>query len=197
MNDKNILKLKFGLATVSLILLLTGAKLLFDSWTSINWSFWFFIGLLAYFGVYRTFKLLISKNTQIIFNGFETAGTITFAVVISLATIMLLIFYPLIALLFFGLTLLTFSVFVGLKFITFDFNKNKMDGLFEDRDSNLTTMTVDIHSDNNQIEIKTLDRDDILILKREKFSDKVWTQLLDNFKQINVRTRSTNAQQRA
>ncbi len=109
MKDKDILKLKFGLATVSLILLLTGSKLLFDQWRSIN----------------------------------------------------------------FALTLKTFSAFVGLQFITFDFDKNKADGLFEDRDSNLTNMTVDIHSDNNQIEIKTLDRDEILFLKKEKFNDRV------------------------
>jgi len=196
MKDKDILKIKFALATVSLVLLLTGSKLLFDQWKLINWSFWLFIGLLAYFGVYRTFKSLSSKNTQIIFNDFEMAGTITFVIAIALATIMFLIFYPLIALLFFGLTLITLSVFVGLKFITFDFDKNKVYGLFEDRDSNLTNMKVDIHFENNQIEIKTIDRDDILFLKKEKFSDKVWTQLIDNFQKIKMRAGSTNAQQK-
>jgi hypothetical protein len=124
------------------------------------------------------------------------AGTITFVIAIALATIMFLIFYPLIALLFFGLTLITLSVFVGLKFITFDFDKNKVYGLFEDRDSNLTNMKVDIHFENNQIEIKTIDRDDILFLKKEKFSDKVWTQLIDNFQKIKMRAGSTNAQQK-
>jgi len=112
------------------------------------------------------------------------AGTITVAIVTALATIMMLIFYPLIALLFFGLTLITFFAFAGLRFITFDFENNKIDGLWVDRDSNLKNMTVDILADNNQIEIKTLDRDDILILKKEKFSNKVWTQLVDNFKEI-------------
>jgi hypothetical protein len=188
MKDKDILKLKFGLATISLGLLLTGSKLLFDQWTSIHLSFWLFIGLVAYFGVYRTFKLLNNKNVQIIFHDFEMAGTITVAIVTALATIMLLIFYPLVALLFLGLTPITFFAFAGLKFITFDFENNKVDGLLVDRDSNLINMTVDIHADKNQIEIKTLDRDDILILKKERFSDKVWTQLIDNFKKIKVRT---------
>jgi hypothetical protein len=187
MNDKDILKLKFGLATVSLIFLLIGSRLLFDQWTSINWSFWFFIGLIAYFGVYRTFRLLTSKNIQIIFYDFEVAGTMTYVVVIALATIMFLIFYPLISLFFFGLSLATLSIFGGLKFITFDFGKNKVDGLFESQESTLK-MTVDIHSDNNQIDIKTVDRDDILFIKREEYSDKVWTQLVDNFQKIKVRT---------
>lgn len=187
MKDKDILKLKFGLATISLGLLLTGSKLLFDQWTSIHFSFWLFIGLLAYFGVYRTFKLLNSKKVQIIFHDFEMAGTITVAIVTTLATIMLFIFYPLIALLFFGLTLITFFAFAGLKFITFDFENNKVDGLLGDRDSNLKNMTVDIHADNSQIEIKTLDREDILILKKEKFPKNVSTNLIDNFQKIKVR----------
>ena len=188
MKDKDILKLKFGLATISLILLLTGSKLLVDHWTSINWSFWFLIGLLAYFAVYRTFRLLTNKNAQIIFYDFEAAGTVTYVVVIALATIMLLIFYPLISLFFFGLSLATLSVFGGLKFITFDFDKNKVDGLFENRDSSLIDMTVDIHPDNNQIEIRTLDSNDILFLKKEKYSNKVWTRLIENFQKIKVRT---------
>ncbi len=188
MKDKDILKLKFGLATISLGLLLTGSKLLFSQWTSIHLSFWLLIGLLTYFGVYRTFKLLKSKNVQIIFLDFEMAATITAAIITALATIMLLIFYPLIALLFFGLTLITFFAFAMLRFITFDFQNNKVDGLLVDRDSNLKNMTVDIHADNNLIEIKTLDRDDILILKKERFSDKVWTQLINNFKKIKVQT---------
>jgi hypothetical protein len=185
MNDKDILKLKFTLATVSLVFLLTGSKLLFDQWTSINWSFWFFIGLLAYFGVYRTFRLLTGKNIQIIFYDFEVAGTVTFLIVIALATIMFLIFYPLVSLFFFGLSLATLTIFAGLKFITFDFDKNKVDGLFENQESTLN-MTVDIHPDSNQIEIKTLDRDDTLFIKREKYSDKVWTRLVDNFQKIKV-----------
>lgn len=188
MKDKDILKLKFGLATISLGLLLIGSKLLFDQWTSIHLSFWLLIGLLAYFGVYRTFKLLNSKNAQIIFHDFELAGTITFAIVTALATIMLLTFYPVIALLFFGLTLVTFFTFVGIKIITFDFENSKIGGLWIDRASDLKSVTVDIHTDNNQIEIKTIGRDDILILKKEKFSDKVWTQLLDCFKKIKVQT---------
>jgi hypothetical protein len=186
MKDKDILKLKLGLATVSLIFLLTGSKLLFDQWTLINWSFWFFIGLLAYFGVYRTFRVLKGKNVQIIFHDFEVAGTVTFAVVIALATVMFLIFYPLISLFFFGLSLTTLSIFAGLKFITFDFDKNKVDGLFENEES-ILNMTVDIHPDNNQIEIKTMDRDNILFIKREKYSDRVWTRLVDNFEKIRVR----------
>jgi len=48
-------------------------------------------------------------------------------------------------------------------------------------------MTVDIHADNSQIEIKTLDREDILILKKEKFPKNVSTNLIDNFQKIKVR----------
>lgn len=184
MEDKNILKLKFGLGAVSLILLVTGSKLLFAQWTSIHLSLWLLIGLIGYGTVYRTFKTLRSKNTQVIYNDFETAGTITYLVIISLTTIMLLIFYPLIALLFFGLSLATLSVFGGLKFISFDFDANKVDGLFVDRDTSLNKMTVDIHPDKNQIEIKTLDREDILLLKREKFNDKVWIKIIENFEKI-------------
>jgi hypothetical protein len=188
MSDKYILKLKLGLATASLTFLLICSKLLFDQWTSINWSFWLFIIAIAYGGVYRTLRLMYGKNTQVIFNDFEAAGTITYLVVITLATIMFLIFYPLLALLFLGLTLATLSVFGGLKFISFDFDNNKVDGLFVDRDSNLSNMTVHIHSDKNQIEIKTLDRDDILVLKKEKFNDNVWNKIVDNFQRINART---------
>ena len=57
-------------------------------------------------------------------------------------------------------------------------------------------MTVDIHADNSQIEIKTLDREDILILKKEKFPKNVSTNLIDNFQKIKVRAWSTNAQQK-
>jgi hypothetical protein len=112
---------------------------------------------------------------------------VTYVVVIALATIMFLIFYPLISLVFFGLSLATLSIFGGLKFITFDFDKNKVEGLFENEESTLK-MTVDIYLDSNQIEIKTVDRDDILLLKREKYSEKVWTRLIDNFQKIKVRT---------
>ena len=187
MSDKNILKLKLALATVSLAFFLTGSKLLFDNWTSIHWSFWVLIGLIAYVGVYRTLKSLYDKNIQTIFTGFEVAGTITFVVAFSLGTIMLLIFYHHISLLFIGLTLVTLSVFAGLKFITFDFNKNKVDGLFEKQEI-IQNMTVDIHPDNNQIEIKTADRQDVLFIKREKYNDKVWDFLIDNFQRIKVRT---------
>jgi hypothetical protein len=145
------------------------------------------IGLLAYFGVYRTFRLLIRRNIQIIFNDFEVAGTVTYVVVIALATIMFLIFYPLISLFFFGLSLATLSIFAGLKFITFDFDKNKVDGLFENQES-ILNMTVYIHPDSSQIEIKTVDRDYVLFIKREKYSYKVWTRLIDNFRKVKVRT---------
>ena len=175
MKDKDILKLKLGLATVSLVFFVIGSKLLADEWTSINWTFWLLIGLLAYFGVYRTFRLLTSKNIQIIFSDFEIAGTVTFVVITALATTMLLIFYPLISLFFIGLSLATLSAFGGLKFITFDFDKNKIEGLFENRDTNFNNMTVDILADSHQIEIKTLDKDDTLLLKKEKYTDKVWT----------------------
>jgi hypothetical protein len=188
MNDKNILRFKLGLATISILFLLTGAKLLFNQWTSIPISFWLLTGVITYGTVYRTFKSISNKNNQIIFHDFEIAGTVTFLVVIGLATIMVLIFYPLIALLFFGLGLMTLSVFGGLKFITFDFNKNIVDGLFENRDSNLSGMTVDVNFDKNQIEIRTPDRDDNLILKKEMYGDKVWTQLVDSFQKIKVRT---------
>lgn len=193
MKDKDILKLKLGLATFSLLLLLTGSKLLFDEWKSIAWSFWLLMTLLAYFGVYRTLRLLLTRDTRVIFYGFETAGTITFAIGIGLATIMLFIFYPLISLLFFGLALLMLSVFIGLRFIVFDFSNNKVEGLSADRDTSLITMIVDINSENNEIEIKTTDRDDILVLKKEKFNNDVWTQLIENFQRVNTGTKSTNA----
>lgn len=186
MTDKGIIKLKLALVTVSLVFFITGSKLLFDEWTSIHLSFWVLIGLLAYGGVYRTFKGLHGKNIQTIFTGFELAGTITFVFASSFGTIMLLIFYRHISLLFIGLTLVTLSVFGGLKFITFDFNQNKVDGLFEKQESTVN-MTVDIHPGNNQIEIKTADRPDVLFIKREKYSDKVWTFLIDNFQRIKVR----------
>ena len=188
MNDKNIIRFKLGLATISILFLLTGAKLLFNQWTSIPISFWLLTGAITYGTVYRTFKSIVNRNNKIIFHDFEIAGTVTFLVVIGLATIMVLIFYPLIALLFFGLGLMTLSVFGGLKFITFDFDKNFVDGLFENRDSNLSGVTVDINSDKNQIEIRTPDRDDNLILKKEMYGDKVWTQLVDSFQKIKVRT---------
>lgn len=186
MSDKDILKLKFALVTISLGFFMTGSKLLFDEWTSIHWSFWVLIGLISYGGVYRTYRGLYGKNVQTIFTGFEVAGTITFVVAFSLGTIMLLIFYHHISLLFIGLTLVTLSVFGGLKFITFDFNKNKVDGLFEKQESTLK-MTIDIHPDNNQIEIKTADRQDVFFIKREKYNDKVWTFLIDNFQRIKSR----------
>lgn len=127
MKDKDLLKFKFVLASTSLIFLLIGSKLLFNEWESIHWSFWFWMGLIVYGYVYPTFKLINSKNTQIIFNGFEVAGTIAYVFIILLATIMFLIFYPHISLLFFGLTLMTLSIFRGLKFIASDFDKNSID----------------------------------------------------------------------
>ena len=189
MKDKDILKLKFGLATVSLIFLLTGLRLLFGSWTSINLLFWLIIGLIIYFGVYPNYKSLRNKNAKIIFNGFDVMGIVTVVGIIALSTIMFLIFYPLISFLFIGLTLATLIVVAGLKFITFDFDKNTVAGLFDDdRDSDLKKMTIDIQSDKNQIEIKTQDRDDILVLREKNFNPKVWTQLIDNFQNIKVRT---------
>ena len=189
MKDKDILKIKFGLATVSLIFLLTGLRLLFGSWTSINLLFWLIIGLIIYFGVYPNYKSLRNKNAKIIFNGFDVMGIVTVVGIIALSTIMFLIFYPLISFLFIGLTLATLIVVAGLKFITFDFDKNTVVGLFDDdRDSDLKKMTIDIQSDKNQIEIKTQDRDDILVLREKNFNPKVWTQLIDNFQNIKVRT---------
>jgi hypothetical protein len=188
MNDKDILKLKFGLLTVSLIFLLTGSRLLFGSWTSIHLLFWIIIASIIYFGVYATYRSMTRKNTQTIFNGFEVIGAVTIVGIIALTTIMFLIFYPLISFLFFGLTLATLVLVGGLKFITFDYNKNTVDGLFENGGSSLTSMTVDIHSDNTKIEIRTPDKDDILILKKEIYGDKVWTQLIENFQKINGRT---------
>lgn len=180
MNDKEILKLKFGLAAISVMLLLTGSRLLFDGWTSIDWSFWFILGLIIYAGVYPIFKSLKRKDTQIVFNKFDFTSTIPLVGIIALGTIMLLIFYPLISFLLFGLGLATLSIVGGLKFIIFD--KGTVVGLFGNSDLNLKQITTDIQAD--KIEIRTLDNEETLLLKRGKYSDRVWKALINNFTKI-------------
>ena len=63
-------------------------------------------------------------------------------------------------------------------------DKNKIQGLCDQADTDIEKVTIDINQNNNQIEIKTVDKDDILILKKETYSDRVWTQLIDSFKKI-------------
>ncbi len=183
-----MLKLKFGLLTVSLIFLLTGSRLLFGSWTSIHLLFWILIALIIYFGLYSTYRSTRRKDSQIIFNRFDVIGTVTIVGIIFLATIMAFIFLPHISFLFFGLTLATLVVVGGLKFITFDLDKKIVYGLVENGDPILTSMTVDIHSGNTQIEIRTPDTDNILVIKKEMYNNNVWIQLVDNFQKIKVRT---------
>ena len=192
MKAADILKLKLGIAISSVAFLLIGSRLFFGQWVSIPISFWILIGVITYGCVYRTFNSMLGKNTRIVFHEFELAGTITFLVVIGLATIMFYILYPLIGLFFFGLSLMSLSVFAGLKFITFDFDKNVVEGLFGDKDSKMRDKIVSIHSDYNQIEIRSDDNTFNRVLKKEMYSGKVWTELIENFQRISLTIKHEN-----
>jgi hypothetical protein len=115
MTDRDILKLKLGFAIAAILFLLTGSKLLFDNWTSIPWIFWLLAAFIAYRGVYLTNRTLTDKK-EIVFKGFTTVETITWVAAITLATAMLFIFYPLVSLLFYGLTFISLFVYGGIQF---------------------------------------------------------------------------------
>ncbi|MTI39290.1 hypothetical protein [Fulvivirga lutimaris] len=116
MTDRNILKLKLGLAIAAIVFLLIGSKLLFSYWTSIHWTFWLLAFLVAYRGVYTTIRTLSDRNETIVYKGFATVETATWVLAIALATAMFFIFYPLISLIFYGLTFISLSIYSGLEF---------------------------------------------------------------------------------
>ena len=188
MKDKDIVKFKFGLATVSLILLLTGSGLLFDSWKTVFQKTWLFIGLIVYLGLFPSYKTLRTKNVQIILKGVEVMGTVTSVVMLALATIMTFIFLPHISILFFGLTLIIISVNFGVQLIVFDYDNNMVIGLFEEELKNINQLTVNIADDFSEIEINTLDLNEKRTLKRDSFNNKVWTRLMENFSKIKTGT---------
>ena len=188
MKDKDIVKFKFGLATVSLILLLTGSGLLFDSWKTVFQKTWLFIGLIVYLGLFPSYKTLRTKNVQIILKGVEVMGTVTSVVMLVLATIMTFIFLPHISILFFGLTLIIISVNFGVQLIVFDYDNNMVIGLFEEELKNINQLTVNIADDFSEIEINTLDLNEKRTLKRDSFNNKVWTRLMENFSKIKTGT---------
>lgn len=116
MTDRNILKLKLSLVIAAIVFLLIGSKLLFSHWTSIHWTIWLLVFLLAYRGVYSTIRTLIDRKETIVYKGFATVETVIWVLAIALATTMFFIFYPLISLIFYGLTFVSLSVYNGLKF---------------------------------------------------------------------------------
>ena len=189
MEKKDIHRLQLGLIIFSFLFLLTGTRLLYNSWTSIHIYFWLIFGISS-IGLYRIYKTITNRNIHKLFIGFDIIHTVTIVGVISLMTIMYFIFYPVLALLFFGLFLATLGIASGLKFITFDMDNNKIKGLPDqaDIDIDIEKITIEIDQNSNQIEIKTVDKNGIIILKKENYSGRVWSELIDNFHKIQIRT---------
>ena len=185
-NDKNILKLKFGIAIISLLCMVTGSKLLFGSWSSIHLSFWILIGIFVYAIVHQLHKISSGRNSFKIFYYFDLAGTITYLLITALATIMVLIIYPVTALSLFGMFFVTLAIHGGLRFIFFDFTRNRVDGLSRDGYLSLTKLTFYIHPDNSQVEIKVPGMDNILILRKDRYCNQTWIRIINNFKGLEM-----------
>jgi hypothetical protein len=182
MKQEFILKLKLGIAVLSVIFFLAGAKLLFGNWASIHSIIWVFGAIMIYATAFPAFRALRSSGTIKIFYEFEVAGMITFAVATALATTMLLIFYSNISLIFLGMALLCIVIFAALRFITIDFKSRTVDGLLGKQVS-FDNLSVQFKSD-HVVEVGMLDPKRSILLRKEKFSTANWTLLIDSFKRI-------------
>ena len=177
-----MLKLKLGLAVSSIIIILTGLKLLYGQWMSIDGLAWLLVVVISYTCANSIQKLTTNKK-HAIFNGFDKALIAIFLPIVLILAIGRFINTSEISSVIIGLGFITLTVFGGMKFITFDFNKKMIEGLYEEEGIlNLTNKIIKINS--YEIEIKNSTRDFRVLLKMENYPYKTWILLTENIKKI-------------
>jgi hypothetical protein len=183
--DKSVFRLKFGLVITSFAMLVFvvisclpyfGTEIPMVTAISSAVFGWFIFS-----EIYRCYKILINKQTVIIYKSFDLFMTIPVAVIFGLASIMLFIFFPSYAAVFFGLTFIVMFIHSALDFLIFDFANNSVSGLFGKGKSEINQLSIEVLPGNHQIRFKSPNHPDPVILIKNKVGDSTWNSLISNF----------------
>jgi len=179
--ELQMLKIKLAFGMASVIFLLTGSRLLFGAWTQIHYLFWIWIVVLAYAFVYRPLTSLRVDRRQVVFTRFNAGFVVTLGIATALATIMFLIFYPHISLLFLWMTFISVLISSSFNFIVFDFIRQVIEGV-QGQSPYFKDVTIELS--NEKIEVKIVGTNAQLLLAQMNYSYSTWQQLIDNFQKV-------------
>jgi hypothetical protein len=184
MRERKILTIKLTLYGLSIVSVLIGSYIKIDNLLLQVGLDVLFIGIMLYKYVIPTGRILSTTEIEIIFNGFDYKGAGIFLLAWSFLAYSAFktsgdigySFYALAA------SLITATNFI--KLITFDYSTGVITGLFDNKEHNMTSLTVE-HSINEQShKIKISDAAGFYVLDKKVYRENIWRQLLENLEKI-------------
>jgi hypothetical protein len=182
--DKSVFRLKFSLAIVSFAMLVFvvvscvpyfGKEIPIVAAASSAFFGWFIFS-----EVYRIYKILINKQTVIIYKSFDLFLTIPFVGMFGLISIMLFIFYPSYAAVFLGLMVIVFQIQFALEFLIFDFTNNSVSGLFGKGKTEINQLSIEVLPGSHHIRFRSPNHTNPVTLIKNKVGDATWNSLISN-----------------
>lgn len=143
-----------------------------------------FVGIMLYKYIIPTGQRHSTKDIEIIFNGFDYKTASLFLLGWSFLAYWAFKANEDIGYSFYAIAAGLITVDNSLKVISFDFSKGVISGLFENKEQNMTSLTIEHIIDKDNHKIKVSDKTGFFILDKKIYRADNWRQLLENLEKI-------------